>query len=53
MNAEELFVHDSGKWQSAERVHARVVDRLRVLVLALQLEGEVICEMATFMIASQ
>ena len=34
VNAEELFVHDSGKGQSAEGLHARVVDTLRVLALA-------------------
>ena len=34
VDAEELFVHDSGKGQSAEGLHARVVDTLRVLALA-------------------
>ena len=34
MDAEELFVHDSGKGQSAEGLHARVIDTLGVLALA-------------------
>jgi hypothetical protein len=32
MYAQELFVHDSSKRQCAERLHARVVYALRVLV---------------------
>ena len=53
MNAKELFIHDSRKWQSAERVHARLVNTLRVFVLTLELEGKVVCKMAAFMVASQ
>lgn len=53
MYAQELFVHNGGKWQGAERVHARFVNLLRVFVLALQLEGEIVCEMPAFMVSSQ
>ena len=34
VDAEELLVHDGGERERAERFHARVVDLLRVLVLA-------------------
>jgi hypothetical protein len=53
MNTQELLVHDSGQRQGAKRIHAGVVDLLRVLVLAFQLEREVVCEMATLVIAAQ
>lgn len=33
MYAQELFVHDSSEWQCTERLHASIVDALRVLVL--------------------
>lgn len=52
VDAEKLFVHHRGKGQSAERFDAGFVDLLRVLVLAFELEGEVVCQMATLMIAS-
>ena len=53
MNAEELFVHDRGKGQCAEALHARVVDALGVLVLALELEGEVVGQVATLVVAAE
>lgn len=53
MDAKELFVHDGRKWQSAERIHACLVNPVRVLVFTLELEGEVIRKMAAFMVASQ
>jgi hypothetical protein len=34
VDAQKLLVHHRRQWQVAERVHARVVDRLGVLVLA-------------------
>lgn len=34
VDAEELLVHNGGEGQVAKRVHAGIVDRLRVLVLA-------------------
>lgn len=34
MDAQELLVHDCGKREVAECLHAGVVDRLGVLVLA-------------------
>ena len=40
--AEELFVHDCGKRQGAEGLDARLVDVLRVLVLAFELEHELV-----------
>ena len=52
MNAEELLVHDSGKRERAERLHARFVYCLGVLVLAFKLEGKVIGKMATLVVAT-
>ena len=40
--AEKLLVHDGSKRQRTERLHACVVDLLGILMLALQLEGEVV-----------
>ena len=34
MNAEKLLIHDCGEGEVTERLHAGVVYRLRVLVLA-------------------
>ena len=53
MDAEELLVHDGGERQSAEALHARVVDALGVLVLALELEGEVVRQVAALVVAAQ
>lgn len=50
--AQELFVHDRCQGQGAERIHTCFVDSLRVLVLAFQLEREVVCQMSALMIAS-
>ena len=50
---QELLVHDSGERKRAEGVHAGFVDSLRVLVLAFELECEVIGQMATFVITAQ
>ena len=51
--AEKLFVHDSSQWQSTERVHARIVYPLRILVLAFEFEGKVICQVTTFVVATE
>ena len=53
MNAEELLVHHSGEGQGAEGLHARIVHRFRVLVLAFEFEGEVVGKMSTFVVAPQ
>jgi hypothetical protein len=51
--AEELLVHDRRQRQRTERLHTSVVDFLRVFVLALELKGKVVCQMATLMVPSQ
>jgi len=42
MDAEELLVHDGGKWESTEGLDTRFIDLFRILVLALKLEGEIV-----------
>ena len=37
MDAEELFVHDGGQRERAERGHARFVDPLGILSLAYEM----------------
>jgi CBS-domain-containing membrane protein len=51
--AQELLVHNRSQRQCAERVHAGFVNRLRVLVLTLQLECEVISQMPTFVVSTE
>jgi hypothetical protein len=53
VDAEELLVHDCGQGKTAERLHAGIVDGLGVLVLAFELEGEVIGQVATLVVSSQ
>lgn len=53
MNAEELFVHDGRKGETAESLHTGVVDSFRVLVLAFKLEGEVVGKVAALMVAPE
>ena len=53
MNTQKLLVHDSGKRKCAERLHTSIIYSVGVLVLALQLEGEVIGQMPAFMVASK
>lgn len=53
MNAQELLVHDGSQGQAAEGLHACLIDSLRVLVLAFKLEGEVVGQVTTLVIASQ
>lgn len=50
MDTQELLVHNRGQGQGAERLHAGVVDRLRVLVFAFQLEREVVGQVAAFVV---
>lgn len=52
MDTQELLVHNSSERKSAERLHASLVHGLGVFVLALKLEGEVIGQMATFMVTA-
>lgn len=53
MYAQKLLIHDSSQGQGAERFHASIVYFLRVFVLALEFEGEIICQMPTLMVSSQ
>ena len=53
MYAKKLLVHHSRQRQGAERFHASFVDLFGVLVLALELEGEVVGQMPAFMIAAK
>lgn len=52
VNTQELLVHNSSEGKSAERLHASLVNGLGVFVLALKLEGEVIGQMATFVVTA-
>jgi hypothetical protein len=53
MYTQELLVHDRGQRQCAKRVHAGFVDCLGVLVLALELECEVISQMSAFVVSAE
>ena len=53
MNAQELLVHNSSQGKRAKRLHTSLIDLLAVLVLALQLEGKVICQMSALVVAAQ
>jgi hypothetical protein len=53
MNAEKLFVHDSSKRKRAKRLHAGFVYLFGVLVLAFQLESEVVSQVAAFVVAAE
>ena len=52
VNTQELLVHNSSKGESAEGLHASLVNGLGVFVLALKLEGEVVGQMATLVITT-
>ena len=52
VDTQELLVHNSSEGKSAERLHARLVHSLRIFVLALELEGEVIGQMATLVVTT-
>ena len=51
MYTQKLLVHDSSKWQGAERFHTCFVDLFRIFMLAFQFEREVVCEMSAFMVS--
>jgi len=53
MDAQKLLVHNGCKGKSAERVHAGFVDRLGILVLAFELEREIIRQVSTFMVSPE
>lgn len=53
MYTQKLLVHDRCKGQVAERVHARFVDPLGVLVFALKLEREIVRQMPALVIPSE
>jgi hypothetical protein len=53
MNTEELLVHNSRQRQRTEGLNARLIDPLTILVLALQLEREVIRKVTTFVVTPQ
>ena len=50
VDTEELLVHQSSQGQTVECLHAGVVHILRVLDLALLLEGEVLGEVTTLVV---
>jgi hypothetical protein len=52
VNTQELLVHNSSEGKSAERLHTSLVHSLGVFVLALQLEGKVIGQMATLVVTT-
>ena len=53
VDAEELFVHNRRQRQRTEGFQTCLVDPFTIFVLALQLEGEVVRQVATFMITPQ
>ena len=53
MDAEELPVEERCDRQRLEGADARLVHRRGVLVQALALEGEVLCEVSAFVVAPQ
>lgn len=53
MNAQELLVHDRRQRQVAKRIHASVIDGLRVLVLAFEFESEIVGQVTAFVVASK
>jgi hypothetical protein len=53
VNTQELLVHDRGQRESAEGLHACLVDLLRILMLALELEREVVGQMPALVISSE
>ena len=53
VDTQKLLIHDRGQRKGAESVHAGFVYSLGVLVLALELEGEVIRQMAAFVVSAE
>jgi len=50
---QELLVHDGSEWERTEGIHAGFVDGLGVLVLAFQLECEVVGQMTAFVVTAE
>ena len=53
VDAQELLVHDGSKGERTEGLHAGLVHAFRVLVLAFQLEGEVVGQVPALVISTQ
>jgi len=53
MNTQELLVHDCRQRQRTERLHAGFINGLGILVLAFQLEGEIVGQVATLVVSTQ
>jgi hypothetical protein len=53
VDTEELLVHDRRQRQTTEGINASVVDPFAIFMLALQLEGEIVCQVATFVVTPQ
>ncbi len=53
MYAQELFVHDRGEGKSAKGLNARLVYALGVLVLAFELECEVLGQTSALVIPTK
>lgn len=53
MNAQKLFVDRGRQRQCTERVHASIIYPLRILVLALEFEREVVRQVSTFMVPAK
>jgi DNA recombination-dependent growth factor C len=53
VNTQKLLIHNGGQGKGAERVHASLVDGLGVLVLALELESEVISQMTALVVSAE
>lgn len=53
MDTEELLVHDRRQRQGTEGFDARLVDPFAILVLALQLEGKVVRQVATLVVTPE
>lgn len=53
VNAEELLIHDGGQGQRAEGFHTCFVDFFGVLVLAFELEGEVVGQVTALVVSTQ
>lgn len=53
MDAEELFVHNCRQRQRTEGFQTCLIEPFTIFVLAFQLEGEVVRQVATFVITPQ
>jgi DNA recombination-dependent growth factor C len=53
VDTQKLLVHNRSQRKGAESVHASFVDSLGVLVLALELESEVISQMTALVISAE